>query len=109
MQDEEATHHLRFLAPHSHLSSPFGGDRFGLLAESFARTFGTPRLIIVQTALVVVWIRPMRLGPSHTAMSTALSNYCSPSAARTSAAVCSGRTMGTAVTRYSPAVAKSTL
>ena len=56
MQDEKATHHLRFLAPHTHLASPFGGDRFGLLAESFARTFGTPRFIIVQTALVAMWI-----------------------------------------------------
>jgi uncharacterized membrane protein len=34
----------------------FGNDRFGVLAERFARFFGTPRFIIGQTALVVVWI-----------------------------------------------------
>ena len=48
--------HLRFHAPLAHLASPFGGDRFGLLAESFARTFGTPRFIIIQTMLVAAWI-----------------------------------------------------
>jgi uncharacterized membrane protein len=39
-----------------HLHSPFGNDRFGILAERFARFFGTPRFIICQTLLVVVWI-----------------------------------------------------
>ncbi|MGI8803756.1 MAG: DUF1003 domain-containing protein [Solirubrobacteraceae bacterium] len=34
----------------------FGNDRFGVLAERFARFFGTPRFIIVQTILVAVWI-----------------------------------------------------
>jgi uncharacterized membrane protein len=34
----------------------FGNDRFGILAERFARFFGTPRFIIGQTALVVLWI-----------------------------------------------------
>ncbi len=34
----------------------FGSDRFGILAERFARFFGTPRFIIGQTVLVVVWI-----------------------------------------------------
>jgi uncharacterized membrane protein len=34
----------------------FGNDRFGVLAERFARFFGTPRFIIGQTALVAVWI-----------------------------------------------------
>jgi uncharacterized membrane protein len=34
----------------------FGNDRFGVLAERFARFFGTPGFIIGQTALVVVWI-----------------------------------------------------
>jgi uncharacterized membrane protein len=42
--------------PHRHLASPFGADMFGLLAERFARFFGTPRFIIGQTCLVVVWI-----------------------------------------------------
>ena len=39
-----------------HLHSPFGTDRFGRAAERFARFFGTPRFIIGQTALVLVWI-----------------------------------------------------
>jgi uncharacterized membrane protein len=34
----------------------FGNDRFGVVAERFARFFGTPRFIIGQTLLVVVWI-----------------------------------------------------
>jgi uncharacterized membrane protein len=34
----------------------FGNDRFGILAERFARFFGTPRFIIGQTILVVLWI-----------------------------------------------------
>jgi uncharacterized membrane protein len=34
----------------------FGGDRFGRYAERFARFFGTPKFIIGQTILVVLWI-----------------------------------------------------
>jgi uncharacterized membrane protein len=34
----------------------FGNDRFGIVAERFARFFGTPRFIIGQTVLVIVWI-----------------------------------------------------
>jgi uncharacterized membrane protein len=34
----------------------FGNDRFGVLAERFARFFGTPGFIIGQTVLVVLWI-----------------------------------------------------
>src|SRR5579875_3004919 len=34
----------------------FGNDRFGVIAERFARFFGTPRFIIGQTLLVAVWI-----------------------------------------------------
>lgn len=34
----------------------FGNDRFGVLAERFARFFGTPRFIIGQTVLVAAWI-----------------------------------------------------
>ena len=40
----------------SHHHSPFGTDRFGQAAERFARFFGTPRFIIGQTCVVVVWI-----------------------------------------------------
>jgi uncharacterized membrane protein len=35
---------------------PFGGDRFGILAERFARFFGTPRFILGQTGIIIVWI-----------------------------------------------------
>jgi len=51
-----APHHLRFHAPHLHLAPAFGGDWFGQKAESFARFFGTPGFLIVQTVLVAVWI-----------------------------------------------------
>jgi uncharacterized membrane protein len=34
----------------------FGNDRFGVAAERFARFFGTPRFIIGQTVLVILWI-----------------------------------------------------
>ena len=39
-----------------HLRGAFGQDRFGQEAERFARFFGTPRFIIGQTILVVLWI-----------------------------------------------------
>ena len=49
-------HHLRFHAPHAHLSRAFGGDWFGLKAEVFARFFGTPTFLIGQTLIVAIWI-----------------------------------------------------
>ena len=58
-------HHLRFHAPHLHLSSAFGGDWFGRKAESFARFFGTPVFLIVQTVLVGVWIAFNVWGLAH--------------------------------------------
>jgi len=36
--------------------SPFGTDRFGQIAEKFARLFGTPQFIIGQTVVVAIWI-----------------------------------------------------
>jgi uncharacterized membrane protein len=47
---------MRFHEPHVHLEAPFGGDAFGKKAEAFARFFGTPKFLIGQTILVVVWI-----------------------------------------------------
>jgi uncharacterized membrane protein len=44
----------RALRPHLH--GAFGSDRFGVVAERFARAFGTPQFIIGQSALVAVWI-----------------------------------------------------
>src|SRR5438477_8289604 len=49
-------HHFRFHAPHAHLTSVFGDDLFGRKAEDFARFFGTPRFLVVQSAIVAVWI-----------------------------------------------------
>jgi uncharacterized membrane protein len=34
----------------------FGNDRFGVLAERFARAFGTPQFIVGQTVFVALWI-----------------------------------------------------
>ena len=39
-----------------HLASPFGNDWFAIKAEQFARFFGTPLFIIIQTVLVLTWI-----------------------------------------------------
>ena len=41
---------------HEHIAAPFGADAFGRGAERVARFFGTPRYILTQTALVIVWI-----------------------------------------------------
>jgi uncharacterized membrane protein len=49
-------HHLRFHAPHAHLSSTFGPGWFGAFAESVARFLGTPQYLIGQTAIVITWI-----------------------------------------------------
>ena len=49
-------HYLRFHLPHTHLSSAFGSDWFGLKAEKFARFFGTPTFLVTQTMVVAVWI-----------------------------------------------------
>jgi uncharacterized membrane protein len=47
---------LRFHREHEHLSGAFGGDAFGKRAEAFARFFGTPRFILIQSSVVVFWI-----------------------------------------------------
>lgn len=44
------------LRHHKHESSAFGSDRFGQVAERFARFFGTPKFLIGQTILVAIWI-----------------------------------------------------
>lgn len=58
-------HHLRFHLPHLHLSSVFGDDWFALKAEAFARFFGTPVFLVVQTILVALWIALNVSGLSH--------------------------------------------
>ena len=60
-----APDHLRFHKPHLHLNSAFGGDWFGKKAELFARFFGTPTFIIVQTVLVAIWMAANIWGFAH--------------------------------------------
>ena len=48
--------HMRFLEPHGHLGATFGDDPFGRFAERFARAFGTPKFLVMQTGLVIVWL-----------------------------------------------------
>jgi len=48
--------HRRHHAEHEHLSSPFGEDWFGKIAEGIARFFGTPVYLVSQTIIVVLWI-----------------------------------------------------
>lgn len=38
------------------IHDPFGRDIFGRMAEKFARVFGTPIFLIVQTFFVFIWI-----------------------------------------------------
>jgi uncharacterized membrane protein len=47
---------FRFHAPHMHLGSLYGDDWFALKAEAFARFFGTPVFIIIQTVIVAIWV-----------------------------------------------------
>lgn len=49
-------HHLRFHLPHAHLHATFGNDWFALKAEAFARFFGTPVFLVVQTGIVLIWV-----------------------------------------------------
>ena len=46
----------RFHLPVLHLGPAFGDDWFGLKAEEFARFFGTPFFLVMQTMIVAVWI-----------------------------------------------------
>jgi uncharacterized membrane protein len=48
--------YYRFHEQHRHLGPVFGNDWFALKAEAFARFFGTPFFLVMQTALVAVWI-----------------------------------------------------
>ena len=47
---------LRHHHKHGALTSAFGDDRFGAIAERIARFFGTPKYIIGQSIIVVIWI-----------------------------------------------------
>ena len=41
---------------HLHLHTAFGGDRFGVASEKLARFFGTPKYIMGQSIVVLIWI-----------------------------------------------------
>jgi uncharacterized membrane protein len=53
---ESKRRHLRFQKPHLHLQRVFGNDWFALKAEAFARFFGTPQFLVIQSVIVGVWI-----------------------------------------------------
>ena len=57
--------HFRFHLPHSHLSSAFGDDWFARKAEMFARFFGTPTFLIVQSVIVAIWMILNIMGWTH--------------------------------------------
>jgi uncharacterized membrane protein len=65
LHDASRAHYFRFHAPHAHLASAFGGDRFGVRAERFARFFGTPTFLIAQSAIVGIWIAANVVGWTH--------------------------------------------
>ncbi|WP_374334809.1 DUF1003 domain-containing protein [Leeia sp.] len=62
---EPQEHPLRFHHEHAHLNPTFGSDRFGQRAEAFARFFGTPLFLGVQTLGVVLWIIANAIGWVH--------------------------------------------
>ena len=63
--NEDPRHHLRFHMPHAHLASVFGDDWFAVKAEGFARFFGTPTFLVIQTIIVAVWMAVNVVGLTH--------------------------------------------
>lgn len=53
---------FRFHKPHEHLITTFGNGWFALKAESFARFFGTPIFLGMQTLGVIIWIAANSFG-----------------------------------------------
>jgi uncharacterized membrane protein len=47
---------LRFHRQYDHLHSVFGNDWFAQKAETFARFFGTPIFLMIQSGIVGIWI-----------------------------------------------------
>jgi uncharacterized membrane protein len=56
---------FRFHAPHLHLGSLYGEDWFALKAEAFARFFGTPVFLVIQTIIVAIWVFVNVTGLTH--------------------------------------------
>jgi len=55
-QPTVSTTYGRHQREHEHLHGAFGADRFGAAAEKGARFFGTPRYIVGQSIVVLIWI-----------------------------------------------------
>jgi uncharacterized membrane protein len=55
-QPTVSTSYAQHQRAHEHLHRAFGADRFGVAAENVARFFGTPRYIIGQSIVVLIWI-----------------------------------------------------
>jgi uncharacterized membrane protein len=62
---EVSSDYFRFHAPHLHLGSLYGEDWFALKAEAFARFFGTPVFLVIQTIIVAIWIFANVVGLAH--------------------------------------------
>lgn len=58
-------HYYRFHQPHLHLAPVFGNDWFGRKSETFARFFGTPLFLGLQSVIVAIWILVNVLGFTH--------------------------------------------
>lgn len=63
LKEKETT--FRFHLPHAHLFSVFGDDWFARKAEMFARFFGTPIFIALQSCIVGMWIFANYLSLTH--------------------------------------------
>jgi len=63
--DDPSRHHFRFHVPHAHLASVFGDDWFAVKAEGFARFFGTPAFLVIQTVIVAIWMAVNVVGVTH--------------------------------------------
>jgi uncharacterized membrane protein len=64
-EPEVSSDYFRFHAPHLHLGSLYGEDWFALKAEAFARFFGTPVFLVIQTIIVAIWIFVNVAGLAH--------------------------------------------
>jgi uncharacterized membrane protein len=62
---EVSSDFFRFHAPHLHLGALYGEDWFALKAEAFARFFGTPVFLVIQTIIVAIWIFVNVAGLAH--------------------------------------------
>jgi uncharacterized membrane protein len=64
-KSEVSSDFFRFHAPHLHLGALYGEDWFALKAEAFARFFGTPVFLVIQTVIVAIWIFANVVGLVH--------------------------------------------